>query len=62
VSTALPVLTAAQARVLAAWRFGMMVTPACGLTTVAVLRARLRGRTAGAHRGGAPAAAARLVR
>jgi len=50
VSTALSVLTPAQARVLAAWSFGMMVTQSCGLTTVAVFLARLRGRTYGAQR------------
>ncbi len=52
VSTALSVLTPAQARVLAAWSFGMMVTPSssCGLTTVAVFLARLRGRGYGAQR------------
>jgi len=50
VSTALPVLTPAQARVLAAWSFGMMVTQSCGLTTVAVFLARLLGRTYAAQR------------
>ena len=50
VSTALSVLTPAQARVLAAWSFGMMVTQSCGLTTVAVFLARLRGRGYGAQR------------
>jgi len=50
VSTALSVLTPAQARVLAAWSYGMMVTPSCGLTTVAVFLARLRGRGDGAQR------------
>ncbi|GAC1461906.1 MAG: hypothetical protein PVSMB4_20360 [Ktedonobacterales bacterium] len=47
---ALPLLTPAQARVLAAWSFGMMVTQSCGLTTVAVFLARLLGRTYGAQR------------
>jgi len=50
VSTALSVLTPAQARVLAAWSFGMMVTQSCGLTTVAVFLARLLGRRYGAQR------------
>src|SRR5579875_1171055 len=50
VSTALAVLTPAQARVLAAWSFGMMVTQSCGLTTVAVFLARLLGRGYGAQR------------
>ena len=50
VSTALPVLTPAQARVLAAWSFGMLVTQSCGLTTVAVFLARLRGRRYDAQR------------
>jgi len=50
VSTALSVLTPAQVRVLAAWSFGMMVTQSCGLTTVAVFLARLRGRGYGAQR------------
>jgi hypothetical protein len=50
VSTALAVLTPGQARVLAAWSFGMMVTQSCGLTTVAVFLARLLGRTYGAQR------------
>src|SRR5438552_1984506 len=50
VSTALPVLTPAQARVLAAWSFGMMVTQSCGLTTVAVFLAGLRGRRYAAQR------------
>lgn len=49
-STALPVLTPAQARVLAAWSFGMMVTQSCGLTTVALFLARLCGRSEGAQR------------
>jgi len=46
----LAVLTPAQARVLAAWSFGMMVTQSCGLTTVAVFLARLLGRSYGAQR------------
>jgi hypothetical protein len=50
VSTALSVLTPAQARVLAAWSCGMMVTQSCGLTTVAVFLARLLGRGYGAQR------------
>ncbi len=48
VSTALAVLAPAQARVLAAWSCGMMVTPSCGLMTVAVFLARLLGRGYGA--------------
>lgn len=50
VSTALPSLTPAQARVLAAWSFGMMVTQSCGLTTVAVFLAGLLGRRYAAQR------------
>jgi len=50
VSTALSVLIPAQARVLAAWSFGLMVTQSCGLTTVAVFLARLLGRGYGAQR------------
>jgi hypothetical protein len=45
-----PVLSPAQARVLAAFSFGMMVTQSCGLTTVAVFLAGLLGRTYEAQR------------
>lgn len=50
VSSALPVLNRAQARVLAAFSFGMMVTQSCGLTTVATFLATLLGRSYDAQR------------
>jgi hypothetical protein len=50
VSSALPVLRPAQARVLAAFSFGMIVTQSCGLTTVAMFLAQLFGGTYDAHR------------
>ncbi len=50
VSSALPVLNRAQARVLAAFSFGMMVTQSCGLTTVATFLASLLGRSYDAQR------------
>jgi len=50
VSSALPVLSRAQARVLAAFSFGMMVTQSCGLSTVATFLASLLGRSYEAQR------------
>jgi len=50
VSSALPVLNRAQARVLAAFSFGMLVTQSCGLTTVAAFLAHLLGRSYDAQR------------
>lgn len=50
VSSALPVLTRAQARVLAAFSFGLMMTRSCGLTTVATFLAGLLGRSYEAQR------------
>jgi hypothetical protein len=50
VSPAMPVLTTAQARVLAAFSFGMRVTHSCGLTTVAMFLAHLLGRRDEAQR------------
>jgi hypothetical protein len=46
----LPVLSRAQARVLAAFSFGMMVTQSCGVTTVATFLATLLGRSYEAQR------------
>ena len=50
VSSALPGLRPAQARVLAAFSFGMIVTQSCGLTTVATFLAGLLGRSYDAQR------------
>ena len=50
VSSALPVLSRAQARVLAAFSFGMIVTQSCGLTTVAVFLTTLLGTRYDAQR------------
>ena len=41
VSTQMPHLSRPQARVLALWSFGMVVTQSCGLTTVAAFLALL---------------------
>jgi hypothetical protein len=46
----LPVLSRAQARVLAAFSFGMLVTQSCGVTTVATFLATLLGRSYDAQR------------
>ena len=50
VSSALPVLRPVQARVLAAFSFGMIVTQSCGLSTVATFLANLLGRSYDAQR------------
>src|SRR5579859_5839057 len=50
VSSALPVLSRAQARVLAAFSFGMIVTQASGLSTVATFLAGVLGRSYDAQR------------
>jgi len=50
VSSALPVLSRAQARVLAAFSFGLILTRSCGLSTVAMFLADLLGRSYDAQR------------
>src|SRR5438309_6632106 len=50
VSSAVPVLSRAQARVLAAFSFGLIMTRSCGLTTVAMFLASLLGRSYDAQR------------
>jgi hypothetical protein len=50
VSSRFGVLTPAQARVLAYWSYGMVLTQSCGLTTVAVFLATLLGTTYSAQR------------
>src|SRR5437764_1019312 len=50
VSTQLPHLSRPQARVLALWSFGMVVTQSCGLTTVAAFLALLLGKRPGTRR------------
>ena len=50
VSSRFGVLTPAQARVLASWSYGMVLTPSCGLTTVATFLATLLGTTYSAQR------------
>ena len=50
VSTQMPHLSRPQARVLALWSFGMVVTQSCGLTTVAAFLALLLGKRPGTLR------------
>jgi len=50
VSSALPVLNRAHARVLAAFSFGLIMTRSCGLSTVALFLAGLLGRSYDAQR------------
>jgi len=44
VTSHLPSLSKPQAIVLALWSFGMVMTKACGLTTIAAFLARLLGQ------------------
>lgn len=50
VSTQMPHLSRPQARVLALWSYGMVVTQSCGLTTVATFLALLVGKRPGTLR------------